>query len=255
MRTPESGEDGKKPVDVGLWRVSRRGLAGAASLLVTLMASRGAQAAHTNWMPQRRRRPRCFLAGTQILTPQGEVEIGHLRAGDLVCNVAGEARPIKAIEQWSCRLSALDPVPEAAWPVRISRHALDDCTPDRDLYLTEAHALLLNGMLVPVGSLINGTTIARVDPARMSLMGVVSYFHIELETHDAIIANGAPCETLLVDASAKPYAPIVAFNGGRAELSSRMRSAVSPLIDRRTALDRLRDRLESRASLMMRRAA
>lgn len=255
MRTPEVGEEGKKPADAGRWRVSRRGLAGAASLLVALMASRGAQAAQTNWMPQRRRRPKCFLAGTRILTPKGEVEIEQLCTGDLVCNVVGEARSIKAIEQWGCRHSALDPVPESAWPVLISRHALDDCTPDRDLFVTEAHALLLDGMLVPVGSLINGTTIARVDPARMSLMGVVSYFHIELETHDVIIANGAPCESLLVDARTKPYAPIVAFNGGRAELSSRMRSAVSPLIDRRTALDRLRDRLENRASLMMRRAA
>lgn len=252
MRSPESKDEDKKRADVGLWCVSRRGLAGAASLLVALTASRAANAAQTNWTPQRRKRPKCFLASTRILTPGGEVEIDRLRAGDLVCNVTGKARPIKAIVRTSFVHGASDPLPKEAWPVCISRHALDECTPDRDLYLTEAHALFLDGILVPVGSLINGTTIVRVDPGPMDL---VSYFHIELETHDVVIAHGTPCETLRVDENTMPYAPIVAFNGGRSELRSRLRSAVSLLTDRRTPLDRLRDRLESRASSLTHRAA
>lgn len=251
MRMPETGNSGEGRDGANLWRVSRRGLAGAASLVVTLMASRAAQAQQTNVTLPRRRRPRCFLAGTRILTPQGEVEIGRLRTGDLVSTVGGAARPIKQIATWSFVHATADPVPRAAWPVRIRRHAIDACTPSRDLYVTAAHAVFLDGMLVSVGSLVNGSTIAPVDPAQT---GPVTFFHIELETHDVIIANGTPCETLRADATTVPYAPIVGYNGGRAELRSRVRSAFAPLADRRTALDRLRDRLENRAAGMQRAA-
>jgi hypothetical protein len=42
----------------------------------------------------------------------------------------------------------------------------------------------------------------------------------------------------------------LAFNGGRSEIASRLRSAISPFIDRRTQLDAIRDRLEARAEAM-----
>jgi hypothetical protein len=44
-------------------------------------------------------------------------------------------------------------------------------------------------------------------------------------------------------------APELAFHGGRSQLSSHLRSAIAPLIDRRRPLDRIRDSLEARAGL------
>jgi hypothetical protein len=38
----------------------------------------------------------------------------------------------------------------------------------------------------------------------------------------------------------------LSFNGGRSEIRSRARSAVSPWIDRREKIDVIRDRLEER---------
>lgn len=43
-----------------------------------------------------------------------------------------------------------------------------------------------------------------------------------------------------------PCAPILTFNGGRNEVKSRLRSAVSIWLDRRQQLDVIRDRLEER---------
>ena len=121
-------------------------------------------------------------------------------------------------------------------PVRISPFALDDQTPHNDLYLSPAHLLFIDGVLIPAIDLVNGTSIVQAMPEGVEEL---DYFHIELETHEVIFAEGAPAETLLVTSdremfdnfveyerlygSAKckamePYAPIVRYDGGRSEL-------------------------------------
>ena len=100
---------------------------------------------------------------------------------------------------------------------------------------------------------------------------VLEYFHIELAEHDVVFAEGAATETLLPSADhklfdnwreyealygAEPVAPAKAFaaeiqlSGARAHLGSRLRSAVSPWVDRRQPFDVVRDRLEQRAQAL-----
>jgi len=148
-------------------------------------------------------------------------------------------------------------------PVRVAKDAFGAGSPRRDLYVSRSHMVYLDGVLIPVGDLINGQTIAAVDVEGDRL----AYYHVELETHDVLIAEGAPCESLLttaekiavfdnadeyyalygVPADMAPYAPMAAFNGGRSELKSRLRSAVAVVIDRRQPRDIVRDCLEARA--------
>jgi O-antigen biosynthesis protein len=52
------------------------------------------------------------------------------------------------------------------------------------------------GLLIEAKDLVNGVSIVRA----VSVEGV-EYFHIELETHDVVIAEGAPSETFLDDDS------------------------------------------------------
>jgi hypothetical protein len=123
-------------------------------------------------------------------------------------------------------------------------------------------------VLVPVNDLVNGRTIT-LCTSRVS--AVVEYFHLELHSHDVVLAEGAAAESMLVAAASAggydnwservplypdelpvdpaPFAPIVSFNGGRAELRSRLRSAASPWIDRRQSIDIIRDRIEERAEM------
>ena len=206
----------------------------------------------------------CFLKGTRIRAADGDKKIEDLAEGDLLPTVFGGTRPI----QWISRYRFKRTDPNKAWvkdvlPVRIARSALGPDVPYADLFVTKAHALLINDVLVPVCNLINDTTIAVYDTRTLDEL---EFFHIRFEAHDVIYAEGAPCDTLLdVDERAinfaeylreygppisqAPCAPVFGF-GRRVEIKSRLRSAISPWYDCRQKLDIIRDKLEEGEPLL-----
>ena len=209
----------------------------------------------------------CFLRGTRILTSKGEARIEDLRIGDLVVTSRGETMPIKWIGRSFFKKGSARPWPESVQPIRVSRSAIDDQTPHADLYLSPGHALYMDGVLIPVKYLVNDRSIT---PAMPEGMDAVEYFHIELETHEVIFAEGTPVETFLVNGSTNrekftnfveyerlygteplpvmtPYAPIFAYNGGRGELKALLRLAVSPLVDMRDPSQVAYSRIAARA--------
>jgi hypothetical protein len=210
----------------------------------------------------------CFLKGTTIRTADGDRKIEDLAVGDLLPTVFGGACPIQWIGRYRFRRS----VPTKAWvrdvlPIRVARSALGPDVPHADLYITQAHALLIDGVLVAAGNLINGTTITRHDASELDEL---EFFHIKLERHDVIYAEGAPCETLLnVDENAAnfaeylrqygpteseeiPCAPLLRYSYRRGEIKSCFRSAISPWIDRRQTVDIIRDKLDARGIALLR---
>lgn len=185
---------------------------------------------------------RCFLAGTRIQTPSGEVDVASLCVGDLVTTHSGSARPIVRIETTVYPRLAGRCWPRDVLPVKVARDAFASGLPSRDLYLSSGHAVLAGGVLIPIGHLLNGTTIAEVTPD----LDRLAYFQLELPAHDIIAAEGAPCESLLV--AEKPCAELISnVNGAGSQLKSRLRSAVSPILDVRNRVDVIRDQLEDRA--------
>ncbi len=207
----------------------------------------------------------CFLRGTNILTSKGEAHVEDLVIGDLVVTADGEAMPIRWIGRNLFKKAGTRPWPENVQPILVSRFAIDDKTPHADLYLSPGHALYIDGVLIPVKHLINGTSIT---PAMPEGMDAVEYFQIELETHEVIFAEGTPVESFLVKAgnrenftnfveyerlygtepalSMTPYAPVVAYGGGRAELKALLRLAVSPLVDMRDPIQVAYSRIAAR---------
>lgn len=132
----------------------------------------------------------CFAAGTLIRTPRGEAPIERLAVGDLVVTVSGEARPITWIGSRTMRCEEA-PDPATCRPVRVRAGAIAPGLPARDLMLSPLHSLYFDDVLIPVGRLINGTTIVQEPCAQ------VAYWHLALETHDAVLAEGLPAETYL----------------------------------------------------------
>lgn len=132
----------------------------------------------------------CYLRGTRIATPDGDVAIEDLRVGDLVMTASGEHHPIKWIgrRRIDCHRH---PRPEEVHPVRISAGAFAPDLPGRDLLVSPQHAIFTEEVLIPARCLINGRTVAQVQ------MAFVEYLHIELEHHDLLIAEGLAAESYL----------------------------------------------------------
>ena len=147
---------------------------------------------------------KCFLRGTKIRTAEGERKIEDLAIGDLLPTMFGGVRPVQWIGRYPFKRSDPSrPWMKDALPVRIARSALAPNVPHADLYVTAAHSLLVDGVLVPAETLINGTTITRCELESDEL----EFFHVKLESHDVVYAEGAPAETLLdVEESAVNFA-------------------------------------------------
>jgi len=77
-------------------------------------------------------------------------------------------------------------------PVRIQRGAFADGMPHSDLLVSPDHALFVDGKLIAARQLINGTTISQ-EKGWTS----VEYFHIELDAHAVLLAEGLPAESYL----------------------------------------------------------
>ncbi|MDE8344080.1 MAG: Hint domain-containing protein, partial [Acidocella sp.] len=132
----------------------------------------------------------CFAKGTRILTPKGEVAVETLREGDMVITAAGEDAPIKWIGTRKLDLRR-HAHPQKAQPVRITAGAISHNVPNRDLYLSPDHALYLHGHLIPAKALVNRLSVTQEN------WQSVSYYHIELDSHAVIFAEGTPVETYL----------------------------------------------------------
>lgn len=135
----------------------------------------------------------CFLPGTLIATPKGEVAIETLAAGDLVLTADGRSVPVLWLGKQS--VSTLFGMTEAGMPIRIAAGALGEGLPLRDLCVSARHALLLDGVLVNAGALVNGVTITRMS--RGELGTTFPVFHVETANHEVILAEGVATETFM----------------------------------------------------------
>ncbi|SPJ29517.1 Hint domain-containing protein [Falsiruegeria mediterranea] len=144
----------------------------------------------------------CFAKGTKIRVPAGQMAIEDLQVGDMVHCGDGMQRPIRWIGSRAIDQQTLDLHPELR-PVQIKTGALEPGYPARDLYLSPQHRVLLRDwraellfgedeVLATASSLINDSTI-RPDMECTQ----VEYFHLLLDGHQTVFANGIECETLM----------------------------------------------------------
>jgi hypothetical protein len=130
----------------------------------------------------------CFCRGTRIATPSGYQVVERLAVGDEVLTASGATRPVVWIGVG--RVLATRGRRSAATPVIVRRHAFAPNVPKRDLRVTKGHAFYFDGVLIPVEFLVNHRSIEWDDRARE-----VELYHVELDSHDVLLANGAPAES------------------------------------------------------------
>jgi hypothetical protein len=111
--------------------------------------------------------------------------------GDNVMTLSGETRPIRWIGHRHLDLLRHN-TPELVQPIVIRAGAFADGMPRRDLRVSPDHAILVDNVLVPARLLINGASIERDIHC-----GEVTYYHVELETHDILFAEALPAESFI----------------------------------------------------------
>ncbi len=186
----------------------------------------------------------CFAKGTGILTDLGDRPVEELSVGDIVITASGEPRPIK----WLGTMVAQPPRhprPNEVNPVCIRAGAFGEGLPKRDLRVSPGHAVYVEGVLIPAGLLVNGASIVQEQAQ------IIRYFHVELDSHDVLLAHGLPCETYLDDGNRAAFANAE----GHAELHGRLDpkswdDACAPMVADGPQLLDVRHRLDARAEAL-----
>ncbi len=151
--------------------------------------------------------PPCFAAGTRIATTRGAVAVERLRIGDQVRLAHGGTAPVRWLG-YRTVACARHPRPQDVMPVRVAAHAFGVGQPGGDLLLSPDHAVFIDGVLIPVRYLLNGATVVQEAASR------VTYWHVELDHHDVLLAEGLACESYLDTGNRGAFA-----NGGGATMA------------------------------------
>jgi hypothetical protein len=145
--------------------------------------------------------PPCFVSGTLIDTPSGPFSVENLQKGQLVLTLEG-ARRIRWIGGTQIRLDGV--VVDHLRPVRFSSGSLGPGTPTSDVLLSQQHRVYyasasnellfgVSGVLIPAKFLVNDRN-SVID----TNLDEVAYFHLLLDGHHVVRANGMHAETLLL---------------------------------------------------------
>ena len=135
----------------------------------------------------------CYCRGTRIATASGEVPVENLAIGDLVVTASGALRPIRWIGHRRYG-AAFVAGRRHILPIRIAPGALGDGVPARELRVSPEHALHIDGVLIPARHLVNGATIREAEAE-----GELAYYHVELDSHDILLAEETPAESYVED--------------------------------------------------------
>jgi hypothetical protein len=138
----------------------------------------------------------CFMQGTKVLTDQWYIPVEKLKVGDMVmtygelhdkCHVRDNVRPMPIVNimKYVRRASP------ASCPVVFTKNAFGVNAPYEDLYVSPNHGMVdRKGRLFPAKKFVNNSSIFQ-DPT----FETVTYYHLELERHCAVLVNGVLAET------------------------------------------------------------
>lgn len=183
----------------------------------------------------------CYLRGTGIATAQGDVAVEDLRIGDMLRTASGALKPVKFIGTQSFEAEFIAATPSQR-PVLIRKDAIGEGLPARDLSVSAMHSLYIDDVLVPAVALVNGVSIVRADAP-----DGVEYFHIELDRHEVILAEGLPAESFIDDQSRAIFDNAFEYEALYGE-GERI-APVAPRIEEGYTVDTIRRRIAARAGV------
>jgi hypothetical protein len=146
----------------------------------------------------------CFVAGTLILTPSGEVPVDWLTPGDIVMTRDDGPQPLRWVG--SRQVAARG----AFAPIRIREGTFG---PHQELWVSPEHRILIRDgladllfgeseVLVAAKHLVNDRSVRRVEG------GAVEYCHLMFDRHQVVVSEGLETESFLPGPqTARSFAP------------------------------------------------
>lgn len=139
----------------------------------------------------------CFASGTLIETPDGPCPVQKIRPGDRVTLHGGGAAEVIWCGAWHLNRAG------RSAPVEIAPGALGDGLPRRRLALSPQHRVLIRSRVA--ARMFDSAEVLVAARHLVGLPGIalgaagrpITYWHIACAAHEVILAEGAPCETLL----------------------------------------------------------
>ncbi|KQP87548.1 Hint domain-containing protein [Methylorubrum extorquens] len=173
------------------------------------------------------------------------MSVEDLQIGDIVVTASGKHRPIKWIGTRSY-IGRFANANSNVLPVRFKAGSLADGIPARDLRVSPKHAMFLDGVLIPAEHLVNGVSIVKEERVEE-----LTYFHIELESHDVLIAEGAASESFVDDNGRGIFHNAHTFAAMYPNEQRVTAVYYAPRVEHGFVLEAVRQRLNERAGLQV----
>jgi hypothetical protein len=183
----------------------------------------------------------CFCPGTLILAETGETPVEALRIGDLVVTGDGSVTPVKWIGRRSYVGAVVASMP-LVLPICLKAGALAGGLPRQDLWVSPGHAILVDGCLVPAWRLVNGVSIVQAEA-----IDAVTYYHVELDRHAVLFANGAAVESFLDDGCRDQFQNAADFHARYPDAPTM--TPLAARLEEGFMLQRLQERVAERAGV------
>jgi len=152
----------------------------------------------------------CFCSGTLIETAEGLKKVEELRPtctypaqADQIVTIGGEARTLRWIGRTTIGPEELAENHKLR-PIRITAGALGNNLPASDLLVSRQHRMLIS---CDIARTMFGEEDVLISAIKLTaLPGIyvdnsiekVEYYHVLLDSHDVLFANGAPSESLFL---------------------------------------------------------
>lgn len=149
----------------------------------------------------------CFVAGTMIATPNGEVAIETLATGDAVMTRDNGAQALRWIGTRTLSAAELARAPRLL-PIRIKAGALGEGCPANDLLVSPQHRVLIRSkiaqrMFGAAEVLVAAKQLLQIEGIDIATdISEVTYVHILFDRHEIVMSNGAETESLYTGAEA-----------------------------------------------------
>jgi hypothetical protein len=140
----------------------------------------------------------CFNKGTQILTEDGYKSVELLKVGDMIQTFGDIDKGTVTLRDSTFQKCVFIKKTNVSSPTKVNglicfkAGSLGDNLPEQDLYVSPNHGMVVGDHLKAAQYLIDGTKVFQDLTKKY-----IDYFHIELETHSCLKANGVLTESFL----------------------------------------------------------